>query len=651
MRPIASKIPHDPHQPPVRAEGIVGFNTTPNDEIDGYCIEAKPTCPRPGDWWTYDPALHLWVPYKLVEEFKRLYPTCTTDNQGNAVTEWICLACGKVFSTYENAIIHVGSTVVNIARNNGMTLQQKINTIKKTIKQNSRGEVVLNMDYFARKLGINPETNPLIYDMLMYLAFIPIDIFYDSIESIANRLRTDSEFKRLFKKWMQSAFCEGRIVALYDARARSTKGAVVQWQFPVHGMGGFARADGMVYQRNQILDPKGNRVGWTFSLVIVLEGKMIKTLKPNQLFKSFIHDLVATLRTTGRIDGIALMVLQDYRMGDFLHLLIDDTIGIRHNYWRQKIQVNGDTWNMAFVEEDKDLHTGTYIQYRFVSPSSSTDPGDYDVVDAIPSCYTVEYHISKRGTAISAVHTNQSFPTSLVEYEGTFDYRFHRTAQAHSDVVGIIDDFISNIIQNPGPLMDTISVPNSAPLIPELSQLRFGTQAYHVLEYLYRMAKMGYAVTSEDVGNLLGKDSIAGGRVLYYLRSVTRLTKVLEEQMVNFPVSTKAVSNPMINNNFWTLSTTYQIPITVEGFHSAIGRYNALRQGCLDLATHSELLKRWGRIQGESEWPNYTGRHFKARPEFVRNKIIQVQADFAQALFNCLIKNIIQLSYECDVFS
>jgi hypothetical protein len=82
------------------------------------------------------------------------------------------------------------------------------------------------------------------------------------------------------------------------------------------------------------------------------------------------------------------------------------------------MQEYGETWNMAFVEEDKDLHTGTYIQYRFIGPSSSTDSGDYDVVDAIPACYTVEYRISKPGTAKSAVITNQSIQTNLVEYEG-----------------------------------------------------------------------------------------------------------------------------------------------------------------------------------------------------------------------------------------
>jgi hypothetical protein len=225
-------------------------------------------------------------------------------------------------------------------------------------------------------------------------------------------------------------------------------------------------------------------------------------------------------------------------------------------------------------------------------------------------------------------------PANLVEQQGSCFYRFHRSAQSYADASKVIEDFIHDIIAHPGTQQPPRTIPSSAPLIPELAKLRIGTDMYSVLEYVAEMAKMGFPVTSTEVGALVGTEPKVAGVILRKLMNDFDLAQQFKAQMVNFPASTKAATNPTVEAIFWTLKSANMVPIVITSPKSVTAQYNALRRACLDLATQSDLLQRWGRVLGEIEWATYTGSSTHA--EFINNRILKVQADFTQALFTYL---------------
>ncbi|MBN2153146.1 MAG: hypothetical protein JW839_16960 [Candidatus Lokiarchaeota archaeon] len=590
-----------------------------------------------GNWWTHDPDLHLWVPKKLVKEFDRLYPDRNVDCNGNPVTRWVCPACGASHSDYYHARAHTGGYVVDTINNKRLDPGQKATRIAELLEE-GRDEVYYDKEWFATKLGVTQKNNPIIYDMIMHAEKLPASVFYAERKDIATRLKTSPEFRRLFGSvWLGGAYCEGQIVALYKSGTHAIPGGDAEWHFKVKGMKHFTTADGMAYKRTEIHDAQGNLVGWDYQAAIALEGKFRKFCDTDDFFKSFIHDLVATPRTTGLISGVALGVLRDTNVANYFEQLLSPTGYMRHDYWRSKIEVNGERWNMAFIEEGKKgSGIGTHVQYRLVPVPGSTALGhpDYDVKDGISAHYDVEYRISRPATPELAVPNGQPIPASLIERQGTCFYRFHRDALSHGQAMKVINGFIDGIIANPGATVQAPSLPSSAPLVKELDKLRLGTDKYAILEYIAKLTKLGYAITGHEINVAFGMTSESSSWFLDNFMNKIGVTQQMRDQLVKFPVSTRAMA--VGKGLFWTLASIDGIPITSAQFDSMIAQHNALRQACLDLAQKLDVITRLGQMLGEIEWatnPNPKIGH----PGTIRNKILYLQAAYAQSMFDYLM--------------
>jgi len=589
-----------------------------------------------GNWWTHDPDLHLWVPKKLVAEFDRIYPDYRHDNKGNLVTRWVCPACGATHTDYYHARAHAGGYVVDTIDNKRLDPAQKARRVAELLEE-GRGEVYYDKEWFATKLGVTEKNNPIIYDMIMHAEKLPASVFYAERKDIAARLKTDPEFRRQFgSSWLAGAYCEGQIVALYKSGTHAIPGGDAEWHFRVKGIKHFTTADGMAYKRTEVRDAQGQLVGWDYQAAIALEGKFRDFCDTNDFFKSFIHDLVATPRTTKLISGVALGILRDTNIANYFKQLLSKQGEIVHPYWRPKIVVNGERWNMAFIEEGKKgSGIGTHVQYRLIATPGSTVLGhpDYDVKDGISANYDVEYRISRPAMPESAVPDGQPIPADLIKHQGTCFYRFHRDALSHGDAMQVIDGFIDGLIANPAASVQAPSLPSYVPLVRELERLRVGTEKYSILEYIAKLAKLGYAVTGHEINVAYGMTSVTSSALMDNFMNKNLVTQQLRAQLVKFPVSTRAKTTG--EGLFWTLSSIDGVPITRAQFDSMVAQHNALRQACLDLAQKLDVITRLGQILGDLEW---AVNHPKAgRRDTIKSMTLKLQAAFAQEMFDYLM--------------
>nr|MDO8110427.1 hypothetical protein [Candidatus Sigynarchaeota archaeon] len=404
-----------------------GYTFTFTDD-DASTNTAPPKCPRSGGWWTYFGApFYAWLPLEAVHQFAAMYDSDGIhDAAGNEISEWVCPICGRTFTDYKSADNHVGGVNVRVFEDGTASINKRLNNLEK------RGspEVLKDYNAFANKLGVTESNNPILYATLTHMQKLPWDVFHMTRAQIADKLRSDNRFKNMFTKWLKQAYGEGQ---LYNRLATGSelglfcdvldaRNLEVVWNFPAKGLKHFDQFDCIVLKRTPIKDASGRVIDWDYDFAMPWDSKISKNPQKPELYKTFLHDLVSSLRKTKRVDGIGVIIAKGYNIETFLADM-EKCRRVIHEYYREPIEIDGIDWNVA------ELNDGTIVHFRF-KPDEQSDLDPFYGTQNIPMRYTVAYKISKDGK---------------VEFEGTTSYRYVRLEQFNSEIDKFIEDFITSV--------------------------------------------------------------------------------------------------------------------------------------------------------------------------------------------------------------